>query len=262
MKGEAEKVLEEPKEAKVSLKRRILLGVGLPAWVLSGFVLAAVLVGIVDETLVGVGALPEGSVSGSVYNTVIAALVYVVTLIIVIGVPLWVLKSRTTRAELGLTRLPNWTDIWLTPIAFIGYTVVAAILMAVAAGLFPGFDVEQAQETGFENLSQYYEYVLAFVTLVIIAPIAEELLIRGYLYGKMRAITGVVTAAIVSSLLFSLMHFQWNVALNVLPLGIAMVILREMTGSIWAGVLLHMLKNGIAYYLLFVNPSILNTIGG
>jgi len=41
-----------------------------------------------------------------------------------------------------------------------------------------------------------------------------------------------------------------------------MIALREVTGSIWAGTLLHMLKNGIAFYFLFVNPTLLNTIGG
>lgn len=242
------------------LKRRILLGIGLPLWVLSGFILASLLIGIAGNVLIDMDTLSLGEVNESIFNSAVAALVYALSLLIVIGVPLKLLKSRTTKEELGLTRLPNWTDILLTPVAFIIYTILAAVILAIATGMFSGFDVEQEQEVGFSDLTQAYEYVLAFITLVVVAPIAEEVLIRGYLYGKMRPVTGVVAATIVSSLLFSLMHFQWNVALNVLPLGIVMVVLREMTGSIWAGILLHMLKNGIAYYLLFINPSILDTM--
>lgn len=249
-------------KSPMPLTRRILLGVGLPAWVLTGFLAASLLVGIVNEVLVQTGALSRGATNDSIYSTTIAALVYALSLVIVIGAPMKLLGIRTSKEELGLARLPKWQDLWLTPVAFIAYTVAAAILLTIVAGLFSGFDAEQEQNVGFSDLSQYYEYVLAFITLVIIAPVAEEVLVRGYLYGKMRPVTGVVIATIATSLLFSLMHFQWNVALNVLPLGIAMVLLREITGSIWAGIFLHMLKNGLAYYLLFVNPSILNTLGG
>lgn len=244
------------------LKRRLLTAVGLPVWVLAGFILAAVLVGLVDEVLNRTGILPAGAMNSSLRNTVIAALVYALSLAIVIGVPWHWRRLRTTKEELGLTRLPSWFDILLAPASFAVYMLLAGILLAVVTGLFPGFDAEEAQDVGFDNLNHYYEYVLAFMTLVVIAPIAEEVLVRGYLYGKLKKVTPVVPALLISSLLFSLMHFQWNVALNVLPLGIVMVVLREMTGSIWAGILLHMLKNGIAFYLLFINPSILNTIGG
>jgi len=34
--------------------------------------------------------------------------------------------------------------------------------------------------------------------------------------------------------------------------------LRIVTGSIWAGVLLHMIKNGLAFYVLFVAPMMLH----
>jgi membrane protease YdiL (CAAX protease family) len=53
-----------------------------------------------------------------------------------------------------------------------------------------------------------------------------------------------------------------NVALDVFILSIVMCGLREMTGSIWAGVVLHMMKNGLAFYLLFINTALLSTMGG
>src|SRR5690606_8601947 len=129
------------------------------------------------------------------------------------------------------------------------------MLILLTKSLFPSFDAEQVQEVGFDNLSRYYEYALAFITLVVIAPVAEETLVRGYLYGKLRRVTSAAGAIIITSLLFSLMHFQWNVALAVLPLGILLAVLRETTGSIWAGILLHMLKNGLAFYFLYVSPN-------
>src|SRR5690606_26513272 len=141
------------------------------------------------------------------------------------------------------------------------YMMCAAVLTMAVMVAFPNIDMTQEQQVGFDDISQGYEYVLAFLTLVIIAPVAEEVLIRGYLYGRIRKYFSVVAAAAATAVLFSAMHVQLNVAISLLPIGIILVVLREKTGSIWAGIFLHMLKNGIAYYLLFINPILPSTIG-
>jgi membrane protease YdiL (CAAX protease family) len=96
--------------------------------------------------------------------------------------------------------------------------------------------------------------ILAFITLVVIAPFAEELLFRGYLYGKLKSNVPTVVAAITTSLLFGLAHQQLNVGIDVFILSLVLCTLRSLTGSIWAGVLVHIIKNALAYYLLFVAP--------
>ena len=58
-------------------------------------------------------------VSEIVLQTIFSALVYVVSLLIIILVPWKLLNMKTTREELGLRELPTWTDILLAPIAFI-----------------------------------------------------------------------------------------------------------------------------------------------
>jgi membrane protease YdiL (CAAX protease family) len=55
---------------------------------------------------------------------------------------------------------------------------------------------------------------------------------------------------------------QWNVAADTFALSLVLCTLRQITGNIWAGVLLHMIKNGIAYYFLFINPDLFRTLGG
>jgi membrane protease YdiL (CAAX protease family) len=39
-----------------------------------------------------------------------------------------------------------------------------------------------------------------------------------------------------------------------------MCVMREHTGAIWITILMHMAKNGLAFYLLFVNPQIVEQI--
>jgi len=178
------------------------------------------------------------------------------SLIIVLGVP-WLLKRRrTNKQELGLTRLVSWLDIGLAPAGFVVYLVISVLLLALFSTLIPAIDMEQVQQNGFEGIGQRYEYVLAFVTLVIIAPLAEEVLFRGYLYGKLRAKVPLWAAILLTSLLFAAIHGQWNVAIDVFALSVVLCILRDITGSIWSGILLHMLKNGVAFYFLFVSPML------
>jgi membrane protease YdiL (CAAX protease family) len=199
---------------------------------------------------------PLNYINESVLNTIFSASVYLLTLIIVVGVP-WLIKRRTTtRSELGLQRLPSWLDIGLAPAGFIVYFIISAILITIFAALIPGIDIEQVQQNGFENIGQRYEYILAFATLVVVAPLAEEILFRGYLYGKVRTKIPIWAAALLVSLIFAVVHMQWNVGIDVFALSIVLCALREITGSIWSGVLLHMLKNGVAFYFLFVNPLI------
>lgn len=250
----------EQTPASASRRKSILFGIGLPAWVLAGFIVSALIIGFAFEAAIASGLLGE-TTNPSLLNTLIAALVYMLSLVIVIGVPLKLKGIRTTKEELGLSKKPTLKDAFLAPAGFIIYLICAGVLVTLVSILVPGFDAEEAQDVGFENITSQFEYILAFITLVLLAPVAEEVLVRGYLYGKLRKVMPIISAAIISSLLFSLMHFQWNVAINVLPLAIVMVALREMTGSIWSGIFLHMLKNGVAYYLLFINPSLLNTIG-
>ncbi|MEO7904797.1 MAG: type II CAAX endopeptidase family protein [Candidatus Saccharimonadales bacterium] len=247
-------------------RRSRWLIVGLPLWVLLGFVVAnVVLVGL----LIAMQALnvPVDSINSTVFNTLLAVVVYVFSLAIVVGLPWVTMRRRTTRREMGIDTLPKWSIILLTPLAFVVYSVVSALLIYTVSRFVAGFDVGQAQSIGFSDLTQGYQLLLAFITLVILAPVAEEALFRGYLFGKLRRLSPFWVATLMTSVVFAALHLpgdsalQWNVAIDVFALSIILSVLREKTGSIWAGVLLHMLKNGLAFYILFINPSILTTIG-
>lgn len=243
----------EPSPPKRARWSRLFL---LPLWVMVGFGISNIVLSGVILGLKAIG-VPFQGVNFALLNTILAACIYGLSLLIVIGVPWLARKHSTNREELGLQRLPNWADIGLAPLGFALYFLLTAGILYVVTLVFPAFDSNQMQETGFGNLYQRYEYILAFITLVVAAPVAEEILFRGYLYGKLRKSAPIWLASLITSLLFGAVHGQWNVAVDVFALSLVLCALREVTGSIWAGVLLHMMKNGVAFYLLFINPSVL-----
>lgn len=230
--------------------------IALPIWVFVSFVSASLV------ALLFVVGLSLDGINPVVSNFIFAAVIYLLTLTIAIGFPWIVKKRRTTMDDLGLGRSLSWGDIIVTPVALILYLLLSAALIIIANNLFPWFDVSQAQDTGFDNLSQQYELILAFIALVVVAPFAEEALFRGYLFGKLRKLLPIWASILIVSLLFGAAHGAWNVAVDTFALSVILCLLREKTGSIWAAILLHMMKNGIAFYVLFINPVFLTTIGG
>lgn len=243
-------------------RSKLIRAIGLVAWVYLGFMAAQFSIIPVLLGLKALGVDVSSLINKPVFDTVVAASVYALAIAFVIGIPWLIRRYRTSRKDIGLTRLPTWMDILLSPAGFVVYLLVSSVIVYIAGRILPNFNPEQAQNVGFQNLANHFEYFLAFLTLVVIAPLAEEILMRGYLYGKLRKFVPVWLAMIITSALFGVLHGQWNVGVDVFALSLVLCSLREVTGSIWAGVLLHMAKNGLAFYLLFVNPALLHTIGG
>ena len=246
-----------------SLARRIGYGIAYAIWVVASFIAAQLLlVGIV-----WIGArlgweLPV-RLNETVLQTIVSVFVYVLAIAIAIGVPWVALGQRLKWRDIGLAKqLPRWRDIGLAPVAFILSLIVTGIAMYIASLVIPGVDLATKQQVGFENLTQRYEMLLAFFTLVVLAPVCEELLFRGYLYGRIRRYYNATWTIVLTALVFGAMHvyagpgmpLQWNVMIATVVLAVFIGALREYTGSIWAGILVHMLKNGVAFFVLFVAP--------
>lgn len=202
------------------------------------------------------------SVNPAVFNATAAGVVYTLAITLVIGVPWWVKRRSTKLDELGMQRPPSWMDLVWAPTGLFVYLISTTIVMALATRFLTFVDFSQAQDTGFSQVTAGPELILAFISLVVIAPVAEEVLFRGYLLGKLRKYAPLWVAILITSALFAFVHFQWNVAIDVFVLSIVLCLLRVVSKSLWPSILLHMMKNGVAFYFLFINPSLLSTLGG
>lgn len=241
---------------KRTFVKRAAIAAAYIAWTFFGFLLAQAIAGIILELLSVLG-VPFATYDQAVVNTIANIFVYGLTLMLIIGVPLWVRSQKTTLVDLGLGRLPVWKDFAWLIVGVAAYVILTALVNGVARVLVPGADYEQPQDIGFSDLTNQLQFLVTFISIVIVAPVAEEVMFRGYLFGKLRKTVKVWIAVILSALLFAVAHLQFNVALDTFALGVVLALLRVGSGSIWASILLHMLKNGVAFYFLFVNPLVL-----
>jgi membrane protease YdiL (CAAX protease family) len=94
--------------------------------------------------------------------------------------------------------------------------------------------------------------VVLFASVVIGAPLAEEVVFRGYLLPALRQRMELHEAVFVQALLFSAVHMDPIGFLPRLLLGLVFGYLVAMTGSLWSSVFAHALNNGVSTVLFFV----------
>lgn len=86
--------------------------------------------------------------------------------------------------------------------------------------------------------------IICMVLLVgVIAPFAEELFFRGFLYTFLRERLGIWVGAAISALIFALFHFEPVVVAVTFLLGLACVFVYERSRSLWGNILLHSMYN-------------------
>ena len=228
--------------------------VGISAWVFIVVLGIQFLLGFLVTKM-----LPANLLTLSITNMLFSTISYILAFLILVFLTpriIQLIKKQkkphfASREELGLRDLPTWTDIVLAPAGYIA-SVGLAYGLTLLFSLMPWFNANETQELGYNQYMVGAERGIAFLALVVIAPIAEEIIFRGLLYGKLRIVVPKWLAILITSLVFGLIHMQWNVGITVFAMSVANCLLREFTGTIYAGMLVHMINNGVAFFLIYV----------
>jgi len=178
--------------------------------------------------------------------------VYLIMLLLMVIIDLFIVrKQKFNLRYLKLDRLPNFGDA-LKGLAGWGIYFLIAQIVVVALTASNLIDVNEKQEILFSTNSYGLGLFLAFVTIVILAPLVEEILYRGILFGNLSKKINPFLAAIIASLIFGVFHGQLNVGIDTFFMSMVSCYLVWKTDSIWPGVFLHISKNLIAFVLLFI----------
>lgn len=151
------------------------------------------------------------------------------------------------RAQLGLDQL-DAAGVLLVPVALgVGFCG----LMAWGVVLI-GLD-RQAQEPIIPLFGDSLAGLLAaLIAAGLMAPLVEEMLFRGFLFGGLRQRVAPWAAAVLSALLFAALHLQ-PFAFPVLFLyGILLAMLYHRSNSLWPPILMHATINSLGVLAQFV----------
>lgn len=170
------------------------------------------------------------------------------------AVALMVVKGRGgSLADLGLRRFPLRRLWWVAGFLLAFYVLITLYFALVTAlGLGRLQPDQQIPEGTFDSA---LTVGAGFVAVVLVAPLAEELFFRGFVFGGLVDRLGVPGAAAASGLLFSLVHGQMGLILPFALIGVLLAYLYYRSGSLWPAVLAHLVYNGLAF-------AALNAAGG
>ena len=102
-----------------------------------------------------------------------------------------------------------------------------------------------------------FSFALLIITIVIIAPIGEELLFRGFLQNSLEKIWNDVTRAILfSSLFFAVIHFNPFWIIQIYFLGVLLGFLAWKTNSIIPCIIFHVIINATSLFFTSIEDSI------
>ena len=104
----------------------------------------------------------------------------------------------------------------------------------------------------FETTGSIAVRVLMVIAAVIVAPLSEELLFRGFLYGVCKRYTDIHFAAIINGLLFAIVHMHVGSFVPLFALALVLVAVYEITGSLMVPMLRHALFNGLMMIAMLV----------
>ncbi|HTE58501.1 MAG TPA: type II CAAX endopeptidase family protein [Verrucomicrobiae bacterium] len=188
-----------------------------------------------------------------------------IAVVITEAVSVWLiwkfLKSRKSGwADIGLIR-PRAQDVWTAAKGYVFYFVCFLGLSMFFERFVNAVDVGQEQQIGFGKAGNTLpELGLIFISLVILPPLVEEIICRGFLYTGLRSRLPLAIAALITSILFAAAHLQfgtgsqllWIAAADTLVLSLVLVYVRQKAGSLWPAIYIHMFKNLAAFSVLFI----------
>jgi membrane protease YdiL (CAAX protease family) len=171
------------------------------------------------------------------YATAISGLLfYAITLGIVL-----VIARGMSRSELGLRRPASWPRA-------LGFTLVILVALLIAETLLESL-LHGAKEQGLEpahwDPSRALPFALNAAVVVIAAPIVEELTFRGVGF-RLLAPLGTIVAVLGTALAFAADHGLVEGFPALFLFGLAVVIVRLRTGSLYPGMMLHATFNAFA----------------
>jgi len=179
--------------------------------------------------------------------------------IIVLLIYLFVRRYKDGLKTIGI-RKPQWSDLAYGLCGLPIYLVLFLVSVAAIQHFIPSLNVNEKQQLGFNNVTGNLQLILTFLSLVVLPPIAEEILFRGLLYSSLKKNLPKIVAVLGTCTLFAIGHLPeggsagplYIAGIDTFILSLVLIGIREKSGGIWGSMTLHALKNGIAFYALYV----------
>lgn len=156
------------------------------------------------------------------------------------GVALW----RRMRGERG--RIVEYSLRGFNPLM---------LLWGIALVFISGIVIEPLLELFPDSLMQMLNNLIgrggwAIFTTVVMAPVLEEFIFRGYIFGSVKRKSGTVAAIFTSAAMFGIIHIIPQQVVNAFVVGVILGYIYVRTESIFSVIIIHAVNNAVSYVLM------------
>jgi membrane protease YdiL (CAAX protease family) len=169
-------------------------------------------------------------------------LIWYALIFLFLYVTLSVLRDLTFWNTLGWRALkPDQTGRKQSPWAFFFSGCGLAVFVALASS-----QIHTKENMPIEQLFKNRQSALLLMCMaVIVAPLVEETVFRGYLYPLFAKSFGITPGVVLTGILFGLMHgsqlgWSWGIVALLVLVGVIFTFARAYTGTVLASFLLHL----------------------
>lgn len=171
--------------------------------------------------------------------------------------------SKKPMAYMGFNKVGNNNQVFIV----VGISLLALIFSGVLGEINSKIPIPKSWEATFKQLEETYnsqvlsmarmnsfaEYIFVLVVIALAPALFEEICFRAGLQQILIHWTKKPYLAIVlTSLIFSAIHFSYYGFLPRMALGILLGLLFYYSKNIWFSILMHLLNNGISITVLYV----------
>ena len=166
-------------------------------------------------------------------------------------------RKRHTNSPLIAKSRKSWWRLLLNVLAAMVVTI--GIYMGASTIALLVKNVLNAPSP-IQNVTDEVPLAAIAVLSILIVPIGEEALMRGFIYPVLRRKLSVASTIVITALLFAILHGNLVQIVLTIPLGIALGYLYERTHNLLACISMHMLFNATALLLPSVHIGNLDAI--
>ena len=205
---------------------------------------AGLVAGAAPQALLEIASLFSGGTTSSTDKVTAASAIFLALVSLVLygwqAFAAWLFSLRNAGRSLALWgfRRPTRAYFWVIPA---GLGAAYAFSIAHDALVHPH---EQAIVSEFPHNA--VGVVMFVLVAVVMAPVFEEIVFRGFFFRGLANSFGWVWGALISAAIFGGAHLQLDVFLPLAALGFVLAWAYHRTGSLWTNITMHSLFNAIA----------------
>jgi CAAX protease family protein len=139
--------------------------------------------------------------------------------------------------------------------AFCFLLIALPLVFATNIAISHLFRVDSQQDSQeivqiFESTTNPMKKLPIVLLAVIVAPLAEEFVFRGFLYGVLKRYFGSISSMLFTGILFALMHFHLPSLFPLFVLACALTMAYELSGSLLVPMAMHALFNSLTLVMV------------